>query len=78
MVALQSSSLESPFPAPLSPHWAFVVQLRDGTALAPPIRGQVEHIISERAALFHSLEELRAFMERVLTASQKEETTEEE
>ena len=23
-----------PFEAPLSPHWAFVVQLRQGTALA--------------------------------------------
>ena len=53
--------------APLSPHWAFVVQLREGTALTPEaLHGRVEHIVSGRAALFTSLEELRAFMAQVL------------
>jgi hypothetical protein len=33
--------------APLSPHWAFVVQLREGTALTPEARhDRVEHIVS--------------------------------
>jgi len=54
--------------APLSPHWAFVVQLREGTALTPEaLHGRVEHIVSGQAALFTSLEELRAFMAHVLT-----------
>jgi len=55
--------------APLSPHWAFVVQLREGTALTPEgLRGRVEHIVSGQAALFTSLEELGAFMARALAA----------
>ena len=55
--------------APLSPHWAFVVQLREGTTLTPnALHGRIEHIVSGRATLFTSLEEVRAFMERVLTA----------
>ena len=54
--------------APLSPHWAFVVQLRQGTVLTPEaLHGRVEHIVSGQASLFTSLEELRAFMARVLT-----------
>jgi hypothetical protein len=58
---------DSPLPAPLSPQWAFVVQLREGTSFnTTHIQGRVEHIISGKAALFHSLEELRAFMEQVL------------
>ena len=58
----------TPFPASLSPHWAFVVQLREGTALTPDaLQGRVEHIVSGQATLFRSLEELRAFMEQVLT-----------
>jgi hypothetical protein len=53
----------------LSPHWAFVVQLREGTALtSDALHGRVEHIVSGQAALFTSLEELRAFMAQVLTA----------
>jgi hypothetical protein len=55
--------------APLSPHWAFVVQLREGTPLTPQhIQGRVEHITSGRAMDFHSLAALLAFMEAVLTA----------
>ena len=54
--------------ASLSPHWAFVVQLREGTALtAETLHGRVEHIVSGQATLFMSLEELLAFMAQVLT-----------
>lgn len=64
------------FPAPLSPHWAFVVQLREGAALtAAAIHGRVEHIVSGRQAYFNSLDELRAFMEQVLTEVEREEET---
>lgn len=53
--------------APLSPHWAFVVQLRQGTSLAPEaVYGRVEHIASGQAMRFTSWEEVRVFMERVL------------
>ena len=53
--------------APLSPHWAFVVQLREGTALTPEaLHGRVEHIVSGQATHFSSVEDLLAFMERVL------------
>jgi hypothetical protein len=54
---------------PLAPHWAFVVQLREGTALTPDARhGRVEHIVSGQATLFTSLEALRALMAQVLTS----------
>jgi hypothetical protein len=53
--------------APLSPHWAFVVQLREGTALTPEaLHGRVEHIVSGQATPFQSLAELLAFFARVL------------
>lgn len=55
-------------PAPLSPHWAFVVQLRQGTSFTPAaLQGRIEHLVSGQATTFISLEEARAFMERVLT-----------
>jgi hypothetical protein len=58
----------SSFPAPLSPHWAFVVQLREGTALtATQMHGRIEHIVSGQATMFCSLEELRTFIEQVLS-----------
>jgi hypothetical protein len=58
----------TPTTAPLSPHWAFVVQLREGTALTPQgVQGRVEHITSGRATDFYSLAALLAFMENVLT-----------
>ena len=51
---------------------AFVVQFRppapDG---APAYDGRVEHLVSGEAARFHSLEELLAFMVRVLTDVQR-------
>jgi hypothetical protein len=60
--------LPSASDAPLSPHWAFVVQLREGTALtAETLHGRVEHIVSGQATLFTSLEDLLAFMAQVLT-----------
>ena len=53
--------------APLSCHWAFVVQLREGTALTPEaLHGRVEHIESGQATPFSSVEDLLAFMARVL------------
>jgi hypothetical protein len=60
------------FPAPLSPHWAFVVQLRQGTSLSPKsMQGRIEHIVTGQATLFASLEELRAFMARVLAKAEE-------
>ena len=60
--------MTTPPAASLSPHWAFVVQLREGTALTPDaLQGRVEHIVSGQATLFTSLEGLRAFMAQVLT-----------
>jgi hypothetical protein len=54
--------------APLSPHWAFVVQVRPGTVLTPEtVHGRVEHIVSGQATQFTSLAELWAFMAQVLT-----------
>ncbi len=59
---------ESQFPAPLAPDWAFVVQLRRGTALSPKtVQGRIEHIVSGKATLFASVAELLAFMEQVVT-----------
>lgn len=61
-----------PLPAPLSPHWAFVVQLRQGTSFTPDgIQGRIEHIVSGQATTFASLEEARAFMEHVLTQQEE-------
>jgi hypothetical protein len=53
--------------APLS-HWAFVVQLREGTPLTSmQLTGRVEHLSSGQAASSASLSELLTFMETVLT-----------
>jgi hypothetical protein len=47
---------------------AFVVQFRALTAeSSPAYDGRVEHLVSGQEARFHSLEELMAFMVRVLT-----------
>ena len=54
--------------SPLSPHWAFVVQFRAETDVEQGrFVGRVEHVVSGQAAHFASLEELLAFMGRVLT-----------
>jgi hypothetical protein len=56
-----------PLDAPLLPHWAFVVQLREGTALTPEaLHGRVEHIVSGQATHFSSVEDLLTFIVRVL------------
>ena len=55
--------------SPLLPPWAFVVQFRVETDLAQECcTGRVEHVVSGQAAHFASLEELLAFLTRVLTA----------
>jgi len=55
--------------APLSPDWAFVVQLRQGTAFTPEaLHGRVEHIVTGQATTFVSLAALVAFIKRVLKA----------
>jgi hypothetical protein len=46
---------------------AFVVQFRTRPHGAPSWEGRVEHVVSYQAARFHSLDELLAFMLRVLT-----------
>ena len=50
---------------------AFVVQFGAlPTGTSPPYEGRVEHVVSGQATHFHSLEELLAFISRVLTAVQ--------
>jgi hypothetical protein len=46
---------------------AFVVQFRTRPNGAPSWGGRVEHLVSYQVARFHSLDELLAFMRRVLT-----------
>lgn len=54
--------------APLSPQWAFVVQLRKSTPLTPEaLTGRVEHIVTGQATLFASLDDLLSFMQQVLS-----------
>jgi hypothetical protein len=46
---------------------------RHGTALTPEgLQGRIEHIVSGQAATFSSLEEARAFIERVLAEMAEE------
>jgi hypothetical protein len=46
---------------------AFVVQFRVWPSASPSWAGRVEHLVSHQVARFHSLDELLAFMIRVLT-----------
>jgi hypothetical protein len=46
---------------------AFVVQFRTRPHGAPSWEGRVEHLASYQVGRFHSLDELLAFMRRVLT-----------
>jgi hypothetical protein len=46
---------------------AFVVQFRTRSRGAPSWEGRVEHLVSYQVTRFHSLDELLAFMTRVLT-----------
>ena len=51
----------------LPPDRAFVVQLWATAEVAPGrLAGRVEHVVSGHAAHFHALEDLLAFMARVL------------
>jgi hypothetical protein len=53
--------------APLSPHYAFVVQWATDTQIEEGhIYGRVEHVVSRHATHFTSLDALLAFMARVL------------
>ncbi len=53
--------------SPLSPHRAFVVHVRANSDVARGhVAGRVEHVVSGQATHFASLEELLAFMARVL------------
>ena len=55
--------------APLLPEWMFVVQFREGTAVAQDhVTGRVEHVVSGQATRFESVEELWAFIARMLTS----------
>ena len=54
-------------PSALSPHRAFVVQFRAETEVGRGrCAGRVEHVVSGQATHFVSLEELLAFIARVL------------
>ena len=54
--------------APLSVHYAFVVHFRVNSDVAQGrIAGRVEHVVSGQSTHFDSLEELLAFIARVLT-----------
>ena len=55
---------------------AFVVQFRaHSSELSAPYEGRVEHLTSYQVARFQSLEELLAFMIRVLTDVQDQDST---
>ena len=59
------------FPLPLPTNRAFVVQLRAQPPGAPLAwEGRVEHVVSGQATHYHSLEELLAFISRVLADTQ--------
>jgi hypothetical protein len=47
---------------------AFVIQFRESTDVeAGRVEGKIEHIASYKAARFHSIDELLAFIARVLS-----------
>jgi len=51
----------------LSPQWAFVLQFRAGVDIEQGCcEGRIEHIVSGSATHFQSLEELLAFLAKVL------------
>ena len=61
---------------PLPVERAFVVQLHATAVVAQgQLTGRVEHVLSGQTAHFNSLDELLAFMARVLTALDDERTT---
>jgi hypothetical protein len=59
--------------SPLSPHRAFVIQLtEDMDAEHGRWAGRAEHVTSGQATRFQSLDELLAFVSRVVTALAKQ------
>jgi len=65
--------------SPLLPHWAFVVQFRADTDVERgACTGRVEHVVSGQATHFQSLEELLAFMARVLATVRRQPPSEPE
>ena len=61
----------SQLPLPLPTNRAFVVQFRAQPPWAPMSwDGRVEHVVSGQMTHFHSLEELLAFIRRVLAGVQ--------
>lgn len=67
----QAETVSTQTLAPLSPHWAFVVQLRQGSKFTPEaLHGRIEHIVSGQTTTFASLAELLAFMEKALTGKE--------
>ena len=63
--------------SPLSPHRAFVVQFHAQTDLeSDHWAGRVEHVVSGQATHFQSVEELMAFIARIL-ATQRERSSDE-
>jgi hypothetical protein len=58
--------------SPLLPRRAFVVQLREQANVeSGQWVGRIEHVISGQATHFQSLEELQAFVVRVLASAAK-------
>jgi hypothetical protein len=58
--------------SPLSPHRAFVVQLREQANVeSGQWVGRIEHVTSGEATHFQSLQELQAFVVRVLASVAK-------
>jgi hypothetical protein len=58
--------------SPLSPHRAFVVQFRENADVERgQWAGRVEHVTSSQATRFQSVDELLAFVARVLAAPAK-------
>ena len=58
--------------SPLSPHRAFVVQLREQANVeSGQWMGRIEHVTSGQAAHFHTVEELLGFVVRVLASAAK-------
>ena len=55
-----------PIDAPLSPHWAFVVQFRAVPGGPAYAAGRVEHLVSGRTTHFQSLQELTTYLDREL------------
>ena len=58
--------------APLSPHWAFVVQFRAVPGGQAYAAGRVEHLVSGRTSHFQSLKELSEYLTAELSAAERE------